>query len=258
MDGGQQECGPARRVETHGLSFAVVDRKESFWERVSAGTWEPEMMAALPGLAARGRLLVDIGAWVGPVTLVSASAGAEVIAFEPDPEAFAALSANLAANPALGARVRAMPAAVQATAGTMPYASPRKPGDGMGGKLWSASGQAPRSVPATGVADVVAMLGDRHDILLKLDIEGGEYELLPVLAPLIRRAGACLVSLHPKVVRQAAGLGEERIAALTEAALGMLAGFDLRFLDHDRAQPVSVAEAMRRDCAILAERRSGA
>jgi FkbM family methyltransferase len=244
-----------RRVRIGAREIAVADRKESFWDRVAAGAWEPELVAALCQLARPGRLVVDIGAWVGPVTLLSAACGAEVVAFEPDPEAFAQLGGNVAANPGLSARIDLHPAAVQPLAGLMHYGSARKPGDGMGGALWAGGGVARREVPAVGVPEVMALVAGRPGFLLKLDIEGGEYALLPALAPLLDMAGDVLVSLHPKVLRQATGASEAEVERATGAALAALAAFDLAFLDHDRQADVTLSEAMRRDCALLGRRR---
>jgi FkbM family methyltransferase len=246
---------PVRIVTAGGLSFAVNDRKESFWERLSAGMWEPELVGLLPLLARPGRLLLDIGVWVAPVTLIAAANGARVIGFEPDAASIAQARGNLACNPALAERVTLVPKAVTASGGPMRYGSPRKPGDGMGGALWAERGRAAAEVASLSVADVLAMIGDDHDILLKLDIEGGEYDLIPALGPLLARASDVLVSLHPKVLRQAAVLPEADIAARTETALAALADFDLRFLDNDRPADVGMVEASRRDCALHGRKR---
>ena len=65
--------------------------------RVVACAKEPLTVALIEGLPA-GSILWDVGANVGSYTLLAAALGLGVVAFEPVPENFAALSRNLALN----------------------------------------------------------------------------------------------------------------------------------------------------------------
>ena len=59
-------------------------------------------MSARTGYAPReGDIVIDVGAGIGEFTLWCADAGARVIAFEPDPLAFACLEKNTASLPSV-------------------------------------------------------------------------------------------------------------------------------------------------------------
>ena len=68
----------------------------SFWKSFETNTWEPKLMQVLERFLKPGSLLLDVGAWVGPVTLFAAKrCQARVLAIEPDPVALGFLRENL-------------------------------------------------------------------------------------------------------------------------------------------------------------------
>jgi predicted nicotinamide N-methyase len=90
------------------VAIQVDDDQPTFWDRVEAGAWEPGTLLALQPLLGPGVLFLDIGAWVGPLSLFAAGMGARVIAVEADPRAEVQLRRNLAANPDFAHRVTVM------------------------------------------------------------------------------------------------------------------------------------------------------
>jgi FkbM family methyltransferase len=221
----------ARRLSVGAASFVVVDDKATFWDRFAQGRWEPETLAVIAKTVGAGITLVDIGAWVGPITLAAAALGARVLAFEPDPRAFELLDANIAANPELASRIAIWQRAVAPRAGRLRFGSPRKPGDSMGSVLLSASAAAIWEAEAVTPQDVAKLVDGRERIVLKIDIEGGEYGLLPAIAPLLTRATrAALVAFHPRLLT-ANGQRPEAVARLTDGARAAFAGFSCRRLD---------------------------
>ena len=163
-----------RRVAAGDVSFVVVDDKETFWDKLEAGAWEPETISALSAFLGEGTTLVDVGAWIGPITLIAAAKGSNVLAFEPDPRAFALLAANVAANPALSRRIRTFERAVAAEAGRLRFGSPRKPGDSMGSLVLADRVAASWEAEAMTVADVASIIADAGRLVFKVDIEGAE------------------------------------------------------------------------------------
>ena len=95
-----------RSVTVGGRTFNVVaGRHDNFWDTCEAG-WEAttfEVLTSQPGPAST---FVDVGAWIGPMTLVAAACGARVVAYEPDPTAADELAENIAANPGFDVDVR--------------------------------------------------------------------------------------------------------------------------------------------------------
>lgn len=170
-------------VEVRGASFRVDPSASRFgiWGPMADGSWEPETVEAVAALAAPGARVVDIGAWVGPVTLLAAALGAEVRCYEPDPVARGELEANLAGND-FADRVEVVGAALGTAAGRLELRSGEL-GDSMSSLVRSATGGASTTVE---VRDVVAeaAAGDLASAtLVKMDVEGLEFDLVPVLVP---------------------------------------------------------------------------
>ena len=93
-----------------GGGFRVADATVPPWLRIAQGTWDPYVFELLDALLHRttddeagdstASALIDVGAFVGPLSLYAVSSGAaHVFAVEADAENFALLSANLRANP---------------------------------------------------------------------------------------------------------------------------------------------------------------
>jgi FkbM family methyltransferase len=221
----------ARRVGAAGTSFSVVDDKDSFWDRFESGAWEPETLSAVAASLGPGTTLVDIGAWIGPIALMAAALGAHVVALEPDPRAYELLAANREANPAFRERVKCINKAAATFEGSMRLASPRKPGDSMGSILAVGRGKQEWEVQTLTPATIAGLVGSALRIVLKIDIEGAEYELAPALAPVLGPAtAAAIVAFHPRLLRDA-GRDASEIEGLTAAALSSFGAFRARDLD---------------------------
>lgn len=226
---------PTRIIERGAARFTValpekLDR--DYWAKVADRRWEPETfrlfdaaLARAPGSGPGGPppRLVDIGAWIGPTALYAAALGAAVDAFEPDPVALAKLRANLALNPDLAARVAVHPVALvpaeAAAEGAVELAT-EEAGNSMSGLFRDAPERL--SVPAaTPQAAGLPALFETAD-LVKLDIEGGEFALLPALAPLLAASRPVLhLSLHARFLPESR-LGAAERERLQRDALAAL------------------------------------
>jgi FkbM family methyltransferase len=212
-----------RRIHLDGASFNVADDKPTFWDRVAAGAWERGTFVTLDQVLRAGTLLLDLGAWVGPVTLYAAARGARVIAVEADPAALVQLRANIAANPDLEARIEVVGRAVAAQPGTVRMGVRRKPGDSMSSSLLSGAEQSWDAVAIT-PRELAGLVGEPVRLIIKLDIEGGEYALMPHMGPLLAPAGTfLLLSVHPEILAES-GAGDP--AAATRAVLAPVAGWE--------------------------------
>ena len=198
-------------VMLKGKRLRVQARSEierAFWAPFAQGSehvgWEDETLDFVAARAARGVVFVDIGAWIGPVSLLAASKGARVLALEPDPVARAALEENLALN---GLRAEIVPSALHADGGGLTLFGGRR---GLGGSMPWALGVhrgEPVHVPTVTVEEVADRAGE-GPALMKVDIEGHEYALGPELARLRARLGgaaaptgaALHLSLHPRLL----------------------------------------------------------
>ena len=214
-------------VSLGAVSFRVEERSQArygaFWATFAAGTFEPATVSVLEAELGPGLRFLDIGAWIGPFTLLAAALDAQVTAFEPDPVAVAALRNNLALNPALAERVEVRPVAVAASAGPVRLdggtlglgnglsrvrlgrpASWRKGWrQGWPARLLGSARTAPAGADIGGDtgADVEAVAVAALDLegyhVIKIDIEGGEFDLVPRLGSrLASNRSVLLLSLH--------------------------------------------------------------
>ena len=150
-------------------------------------------------------VLFDVGAWMGPTTLFAAPAAAQVVCFEPDPVAFAELARNIDLNQdePWAARVQAVNSAVGRDAGTMRIGSREGLGESVSSSLYAEEANSVEVdvVAFDTLADDPRLEGRKA--FVKIDIEGGEYDLLLEPSRLLARPGSVLcLSLHPRILRR--------------------------------------------------------
>ncbi|MFM2391264.1 MAG: hypothetical protein RLZZ437_2819 [Pseudomonadota bacterium] len=191
--------------------IAGLDLLASIWRRVTGAkararaAAEAAFDAALAALKP-GDLAVDLGANVGLFTARMAATGADVVAFEPDPHAFALLSDRVGALP----NVTLVPAAAGDAAGTLTLFRHRDFAAGPDRRTTSSSIVAgKRNMDETGgveveVIDFAAWLAaqNRPVALLKIDIEGAEVALLERLlaTPQADLVACAFVETHERVI----------------------------------------------------------
>ncbi len=165
------------------------DRHDAYWDKCETGL-EATTFEVLVSHLGPGSTFVDVGSWIGPMALVAAACGARVIAYEPDPAAADELAENVALNP--GFEVTVERVALWTSTGTRQL---RGGPVGLGESMSSFSGRSGR-VGSTTVATVdgrEAAAAWPGDALVKIDVEGAEYRLLPRLRPY-------LTAHHPTMV----------------------------------------------------------
>lgn len=250
MDKGQPDDRAPRGVTVRRQHFTIVDDKPTFWAKAEAGSWEPETLAVLERVARPGVMVLDIGAWVGPTTLFAAALGADVLAVEADPAAFALLAANVEANPDLAARIRLLNAAAAPTPGTLALAAPRKLGDSMSSVLMAGAGAAGFEAAVVTPAELASRLPAGVPLAVKIDIEGGEYDLLPSFSPVTARCTqGFLVAFHPRLMAKA-GRPEEAIRAATEHCFDVLSAFRPEIVESGECGSNPLEMASRRNVTV--------
>lgn len=186
------------------FNVSPTERYAGFWKGYSTGRWEPDTFVVLDRFVRDGGLYIDIGAWVGPTVLYAAAKGARVVTFEPDPVAMTELNTNISLNFGFSSQITRVFAALASKNGVM--------------KLYSqAAGNSestlqthitrrgalqdikPIAVCRTIDADMAAKFFDFGDAdLVKIDIEGGEYEIMPRLSEYFAaRRPTIYLSFHP-------------------------------------------------------------
>jgi len=165
----------------HGHRFRVDPYNIGFWRAAAQGRWEPHTFRILSTFLGRESVYCDLGAWIGPTVLYAGKIARKVVCFEPDPRAYRFLAWNLELNGLTNVTSFSIALSGQTGLGKMSSF-----GGALGDSSTSLLGQSSQSETVdvlTHTWDVFAPLfrSSRLDFI-KIDIEGGEFSLLPSLA----------------------------------------------------------------------------
>lgn len=168
----------------YGVSAAEMHQR--FWREYEAIGWEASTREFLSSILEPGDLFVDVGAWIGPVTHWALDLGATVIAVEPDPVALVELKRWVPDEVEIWEGAVALEAGVS---GLKPNFELE-----LGKSVSRLSAEGDVRVRTWTLQEV---LGERVPTLVKVDVEGYELELLPVIAPHLAELGVPLqAELH--------------------------------------------------------------
>jgi len=148
------------------------------------GWSEPELTSFLEHHLEPGDVMLDVGAHIGEFTLLAASRGATVHAFEPDPANAALLRVNLEDAGCSGA-VTVHECAVTESDGAMRFLAHRNPSLSA---LWTADRAAGDALDALALP--------RVDVI-KIDTEGAELGVLRGATTLLQRCSPTIVFNTP-------------------------------------------------------------
>jgi len=185
-------------IECRGRTFqASIDRHPSFWQRLSRGEWEPETFEIFDRFVDEKRPYIDVGSWIGPTLLYAAQIAQSAYGIEPDPVAFSELLENVALNRSRMGNVSLFNGCISTKTGKIPFGSLDCGGDSMSSLLF-AGGRTRWLVDSLTFQDFVAQNCITDCGFIKIDIEGGEYEILPTMkAFLSMHRPTIYLSLHP-------------------------------------------------------------
>lgn len=179
---------------------------QRFWKRVARGDWEPETYAIFDRFITRDSLFVDIGAWIGSTSLYGVQRADRCVAFEPDPVAFANLHRNVALNAGRDwvQRLQIHECAVNQDGASFTLGGSAEGSDSMSSALFP-DRDSQWTVRAMRLDQILAEhRKPGQPVFIKIDIEGGEYDLLPGAATLLADPlVTAYVSFHPAMLRKA-------------------------------------------------------
>ena len=170
----------------------------AFWRKAEAGGWEEFTLRFVRDATDEHTIFIDIGAWIGPISLVASARAKKVIAIEPDPQFANELEELVALN---GAPVEVWRVGINSTRGSL--------------KLFKRTGFVASSIedPSAEAINVpVVSFNDLTDaiansfgrVVIKMDVEGHEFTLGKHLAAFAATHSAFAnVSLHPAILYRA-------------------------------------------------------
>ncbi len=188
-------------------SFRCDPEHIPFWQKVNAGHWEPHTFAVLNRLLTRASVYCDIGAWIGPTVLYAATRCHKVYCLEPDRVAYQYLLQNIELNRL--ENIVPSHLALSFANGLSRMSSPRgKRGDSMT-SLIRPDGKRGQEVLCLVWQQWLELVGVPPFDTIKMDIEGGEFALLPTMKDyLAENRPKLFLSLHPHLLPETERLAE--------------------------------------------------
>jgi FkbM family methyltransferase len=166
------------------------------WNDFFSGTWEPETVMIFKDFIKDNAVVVDAGAAVGITALLAATCAknVRVIAIEPARCFLGELKANISGNPALG--ITLFEGAIADFNGEVRLE------DSGNHKLFSDMVRGDYAVEAATLPTILEKTGVERVDFFKIDIEGGEYRVLPACVGTFRKyRPTVFISLHPSAPR---------------------------------------------------------
>ena len=185
-------------VKLRNREFTIAEgRSAPYWAAVAGGSWEPQTFRIFERFIDPQRSFIDMGAYVGVTLLYGCQIARRAYGIEPDPIAFAQLQANVAANQPLTDNVRLHELCIAPRSGTVAFGNCGEGGDSVSSLLFG-DRRTHWQVPALTFEDFVRQNQIDDCGFIKMDIEGGEYALLPTMLGYLRAHRPTLhLSLHP-------------------------------------------------------------
>lgn len=162
----------------------------SFWALFDKGLWEPAGLTCMRLWAGPEERLLDIGAWIGPYSTLAAECGAVVHAYEPDPVAAAELRRNCASYD----QITIHEVAILRRPGRA-WLSPT----GNLGNSMTRIVQGLTSFWEVPTLSLRKAIEDFRPTIIKMDVEGGEFELVQDLEFGTYWWPKVHISVHPKL-----------------------------------------------------------
>lgn len=239
-------------ITKNGVNYKVAAKPmtEWIWNEMKQNKWEEETFKIFDRFLKPENPYIDIGAWIGPTVLYGAQKAKHVYGIEPDPVAFAELMGNIALNPDLAPKITCINAALAGETGNINLYRRHCFGDSTASLIPTLSDENYCQIQAITLYDLVTTHNIENANFIKMDIEGGEYSLIPHLCEFLKihKPTLCL-SLHPgflsehvNLIASQHGLSSDQPVAQTAKLLDSLQFY--RYIYDIQGNPVTREAAL--------------
>lgn len=167
------------------------------WDNMHQNNWEKETFLIFDRFLNPGNSYIDTGAWIGPTVLYGAHKTKHVYAIEPDPVAFNEFIINLNLNPFIASKVTCINVAIAEKSSNINLYMRDQLGVSTSSLIQTISDNYCR-VRSITIYDLITENNIENVNFIKMDIEGGEYSLIPFLHEFLKSQKPTLfLSLHP-------------------------------------------------------------
>ena len=175
---------------------------ESYWQRIADREYEPDTIGFIEDWCNADVDFMDIGTANGAMTLIAASRGARVSAYEPDPRIHSVVARNIELNPDLALQITLHKKAISAESGTIKF---RKDEDSavLSSIVFTGHDVSTEvNIEKTSLKEEIENYHRDHSrtLILKMDIEGAEWGILrsgEILKCLSLHKSTLLLAVHP-------------------------------------------------------------
>ncbi|MCF8367728.1 MAG: FkbM family methyltransferase [Bacteroidales bacterium] len=183
-------------VKINGRKFKGDPFHIGFWRIVNKGGFEPEFYNLLDQALSKEMVYCDIGSWIGPTVVYASALCKQIYAFEPDPTAYPYLLQNIQTNKLDNITTHNI--AIGNENGSIKMGS-------HGGQLGDSMTSMVNIGNVSNTIEVPArkwstwLKENNYPVIdfLKIDIEGGEVELIPSMADYLKEVKPILhLSFH--------------------------------------------------------------
>jgi FkbM family methyltransferase len=175
---------------------------DEFWVKVLNKTFEPDTMTFLENNISTNTDFIDIGAANGAMSLVAASLGARVLAFEPVPADFNEALNNIMLNSKIASQIDLQNKAISCQSGFLDLGQKTDP-DVLSSICHSKPlvGNKFEPIEITALSEVVDRFHrEEMQLVIKIDIEGAEWKLFSstgIRENLKEHQALVLLAIHP-------------------------------------------------------------